>query len=366
MPYRTHPSQYKDQPAITLESDQVTAQFLPGIGAKLCSLVYRAAGRELLVQRPNPAYLLAPYDGDYVAQGECSGLDDMFPSIDRCFYEGYPWRGTPIPDHGEVWSLPWEHRVEPDGSLYFGVNGVRFPYRLEKWVSLQRARHPDGPLPADQSFVASTLISCGPRTRCSIWRKGPSWCCRRGSSRWSPPSASSGDLGRYGDEWPWPCFSGPDGRGARPAPPAPQDVGAASKYFVKGRMPEGWCALTYPAERLHPGPGVSRGTSALPRRPAQRGRLARPLQHLPGAGHRHPLTAWTSRGCAANVPQCRPMPPTNGTSISAWPQASGAAVWPQTVQLCADTGIRQCRAQAPQRNLYDGAHLCLRLSLSNP
>jgi hypothetical protein len=34
-----HPSRYKDQPAITLESETITAQFLPGVGAKMCSLI---------------------------------------------------------------------------------------------------------------------------------------------------------------------------------------------------------------------------------------------------------------------------------------------------------------------------------------
>ena len=101
------PSRYKDQPAITLESETIVAQFLPDVGAKLCSLIYKPANLELLLQRPNETYRLAPYDGDYVAQGECSGFGEMLPSIDRSFYEGYPWRGTPIPDRGEVWSLPW-------------------------------------------------------------------------------------------------------------------------------------------------------------------------------------------------------------------------------------------------------------------
>ena len=35
------PSRYKDQPAITLESAKIAAQFLPGIGAKMCSLIYK-------------------------------------------------------------------------------------------------------------------------------------------------------------------------------------------------------------------------------------------------------------------------------------------------------------------------------------
>ena len=77
------PSRYKDQPAITLESAKVAAQFLPGIGAKMCSLIYKPVNLELLLQRPNETYRLAPYDGDYVAQGECSGFDEMSPGRSR-------------------------------------------------------------------------------------------------------------------------------------------------------------------------------------------------------------------------------------------------------------------------------------------
>ncbi len=86
------PTLYKDQLAITLESETIAAQFLPGVGAKLCSLIYKPANLELLLQRPAEKYLLAPYDGGYVTEGECSGFDEMFPSIDKSFYEGYPWQ----------------------------------------------------------------------------------------------------------------------------------------------------------------------------------------------------------------------------------------------------------------------------------
>ena len=45
------------------------------------------------------------------------------------------------------------------------------------------------------------------------------------------------------------------------------------KYFIKGKMPEGWCALTYPAAAFRWG-CLSRSTRSLPGGPAQRRRLA--------------------------------------------------------------------------------------------
>lgn len=136
MTARIGQSRYKDQPAVTIQSDQIAAQFLPGIGAKMCSRVCKPLGFELLVQRPGKEYVLQPYDGDYVA-GECSGFDDMFPTIDECFYESYPWKGTRIPDHGEVWSIPWQHSME-DNRLHFSTHGVRLRIAWRSGFSLLR------------------------------------------------------------------------------------------------------------------------------------------------------------------------------------------------------------------------------------
>ena len=238
------PSHYKDQPAVTLESGTLVAQFLPGIGAKMCSLIYKPANLELLVQRPNEKYLLAPYDGDYVAQGECSGFDEMFPSIDRCFYEGYPWRGTPIPDHGEVWSIPWAWD-EQGGRLHLVAYGVRFPYRLEKWVSLVD----DATLRTEYRLTNLSGFDFD-----FMWAAHMMLNLEEGAELALPDSvrkivtALSFDdsLGRYGDEFDWPVAALPDGRRRDLRRMQPKTARDVVKYFVKGRMPEGWCALTYP------------------------------------------------------------------------------------------------------------------------
>ncbi len=76
----------------------------------------------------------------------------MFPTIDRCYYERYPWQGTPIPDHGEVWSIPWSATITGD-QLHMATYGVRFPYRLEKWISFSDPAALRMALPADQSLA---------------------------------------------------------------------------------------------------------------------------------------------------------------------------------------------------------------------
>ena len=241
-------SRYKDQDAITLETAQISAQFLPAIGANLCSLVYRPRELELLIQRPGAAYRVARYDGDYVEEGECAGLDDMFPSIDRCFYERYPWQGTPIPDHGEVWSIPWDLTVEPD-NLLFSTHGVRFPYRLEKRASF---------VCADTLRLAYRLTNLSDFDLDYMWAAHPMFLLEEGAILRLPAGVNrivstismSESLGRYGDEFDWPVATLPHGQTRDLRKIRPKAAREMAKYFIKGKMPEGWCELTYPQSGL--------------------------------------------------------------------------------------------------------------------
>ena len=248
MSVKIFPSQYKDQRAMSVESGKIVAQFLPAVGSKMCSLVYKPLNLELLVQRPNPRYLLAPYDGDYVGQGECSGFDEMFPSIDKCFYEGYPWRGTPIPDHGEVWSIEWNCAAEND-RLHFATFGVRFPYKLEKWVSF----HGDNVLHTDYRVTNLSDFDLD-----FMWAAHPMFYLEEGAELRLPAGVQqvvttlsfTGSLGRYGDEFDWPIARLPDGQMRDLRRIRPKTACDAEKYFVKGKLPEGWCALTFPRSDL--------------------------------------------------------------------------------------------------------------------
>jgi len=246
-------TRYKDQSAVTLETERLRAQFLPGIGAKLCSLIAKPQGQqreiELLVQRPSPAYRLQPYGGIYV-DGECSGLDDMFPTIDVCHYEGHPWQGTVLPDHGEVWSLPWAYEIDSaHDQLQLSVHGVRLPYRLEKTISFSD----DCTLRMDY-----TLHNLSPFDMDFLWAAHPMFVMDEGSQVILPNGAdrvalvfqANGNLGRYGDELVWPVATLSDGQQRDLSVMAPKSSARAAKFYVKGRLPEGWCQLTYPARGL--------------------------------------------------------------------------------------------------------------------
>jgi hypothetical protein len=235
-------STYKDQKAIKIETDQMLALFLPEQGAKLASLVYKPLNYELLVQRPSPRYSIQPFDGDYVA-GECSGLDDMFPTIDTCYYDRYPWAGIKMADHGEVWSLAWENAIKEE-QIYFSVHGVRFPYRLEKWVH----------------FPSENILRFDYRvTNLShfdfdfVWAAHPMFYLEDDTELVLPEGIRKivgtfsipGNYLTYGDEFSWPMDALGDGLPRDFRRLNPKASGLAYKYFIDGRMPAGWCGLKF-------------------------------------------------------------------------------------------------------------------------
>ena len=88
-------STYKDQRAIIIEGLRFSVKVLPDSGAGISSILDKKTGREFLVQRSEPLYKKGSFDGNYV-EAECSGMDDMFPTIDACYYDSFPWEGVNI------------------------------------------------------------------------------------------------------------------------------------------------------------------------------------------------------------------------------------------------------------------------------
>jgi hypothetical protein len=243
MACRLFESRYKDQPATSIESETIRAQFLPGSGAKLASLVYKPRNFELMVQAAGAEYRLQPFGWEYTA-GECTGFDDMFPTIDACYYDRYPWQGVKMADHGEVWSLPWRLQVGAD-QLDFVVFGVRFPYRLEKRVSF----------PADSSLrLDYRLTNLSPFDLDCLWAAHRMVNLEEDVELVLPEGVESvvgtfdvtGRFGAYGDTYAWPVATLHDGSRRDLRRLRPRSTGDAYKYYVKGALPAGGCGLRYP------------------------------------------------------------------------------------------------------------------------
>jgi hypothetical protein len=115
------------------ENDAIRVELVPARGGKLVSLIDRATGREW-VYRSNAAWKPLQY-GMQWDDGDRSGWDEMFPTILACPCPDEPWRHAGYPDHGEIWTLPWECELE-ESSVRMRVHGVQVPYIFGKTLSL--------------------------------------------------------------------------------------------------------------------------------------------------------------------------------------------------------------------------------------
>ena len=125
-----------------LENDELRVIVLPEKGAEIHQIVDLRSGTPVLFEgpwglRPPGAEPLPGSGEDAFMWNYAGGWQELFPSVNAaCVY-----RGSEIPFHGEVASLPWEHEVlEGEG----GACRVRFwtrsrltPFRLERVLSLR-------------------------------------------------------------------------------------------------------------------------------------------------------------------------------------------------------------------------------------
>jgi len=122
------------QKARGLENDVIRTIIAPEMGGKLVSIVDKRTQREWLVDPGERPFKKIPYGANFIEQ-DMSGWDEMFPTIIACSYPAPGERfGTLLPDHGEVWSLPWKLEQSPSDSIKLSVIGKALPYKLTRTI----------------------------------------------------------------------------------------------------------------------------------------------------------------------------------------------------------------------------------------
>ena len=234
---------YKGERALVLENQQLRAVLLPDWGAKTISLVHRPSEYETLWQNPGERFAPTGY-GDPYGAGEFAGFDEMFPTISRCFHESVPWSGVEMPDHGEVWTIPWEVTTG-ENEVTLSVTGIRFPYRLRKTVTL----------------VGEQLVARYAATNLSgfplefIWAAHPLFNASE-DMRFIVPKGMTEiinavpgpTLGGYGQRYAFPEARGPGGTTIRLDRVPRKNPTGYQKYWFSSKVTEGWCIL-HDAER---------------------------------------------------------------------------------------------------------------------
>ena len=236
---------YKDVRSLVLESDILRVTILPDHGSKMASLLHKRTGVEHLYQLPGKTFRKAAYGAPYDS-GEPSGFDEMFPTITECYCDTYPWAGTLLPDHGEVWSLPWQFEVT-EASVRLSVHGVRFPYLLSKQVCFESPN--------------TVLLRYRVDNRCpcafpAMWAAHPLFNTTPGSSIILPQSVRNimntvpgPALGGYGGRFSYPVARSAEGKEWDLSRMGPNEGKYYFKYFCVDDLDEGFALIHDPKSR---------------------------------------------------------------------------------------------------------------------
>lgn len=230
---------HKNLPAVALENEALRAVFVPRGGGKLASLIWRATDSELLMQNDAPEFRLAAHGATFDL-GECAGFDDMLPTIDPCVIQ-HAGRSVTLPDHGEVWTLPWTVESSDANSLTLAVECRRVPARLRKRLWLDGGcLHMDytlqhtGKALLELLYAAHPLFTATPGMRITV----------PGQPRTIVNAAGRKRLGDRLTRHTFPLTKLEDGTTFDLGTVPPFNDYGFQKYYFAEPVREGWCLLT--------------------------------------------------------------------------------------------------------------------------
>jgi galactose mutarotase-like enzyme len=228
---------------VTLENRHLRVRFLPQVGSKIISMVYLPDNREFLFQPPDPSrpYRVPGY-GALFKDFDNSGFDECLPTVGACRYPGESFQAS-LPDHGEVWSVPWECSASHD-SAELRCRGRQLPFIFSKKLRLKQ----------DSLLISYKVENTSAEAFHYLWSSHPLLAVRPGDRVMVPPEvrevfidqSHSGRLGGFGDRTCWPLAVDRNGAATDLSLLHPPDAGVAEKYFTP-RLSQGWCALHSPS-----------------------------------------------------------------------------------------------------------------------
>jgi hypothetical protein len=126
---------WHDLVAYQVETRALRMVVVPQLGGRVVSLFDRARKWEWLAQPRQAPAGEVPYAASYADYG-LFGWDEMFPTIDVCTLpEASGFGGVTLPDHGEVWALPWRVEQADEQALTLSVLGRALPYTLTRQIA---------------------------------------------------------------------------------------------------------------------------------------------------------------------------------------------------------------------------------------
>lgn len=226
-----HNTAWHQEEALALENEALRSVVVPKMGGKLVSLFDKRNQIEWLVGPDQRSFRPVPYGASFVDQ-DMSGWDEMFPTIVACSYPGPGEnQGVELPDHGEVWTLPWSVEGNPTDHISLAVEGQALPYRLSRRMGFSAT---------DTIEFYYQLINTGRVPLPYIWASHPQFSCGQGVEIELPPQVRQ-VCNTLPEEWgwskpetvyDWPDALDPSGERVRLDQVGPADLKQARKFFI--------------------------------------------------------------------------------------------------------------------------------------
>ncbi len=236
------PTRWHNQNAWLLESDTLRTIVVPEMGAKIVSLFDKRHQLEWLPGPGQRPFQPVPYGATFTDQ-DMSGWDEMFPTINACVYPGEGDRhGVALPDHGEVWTLPWSLDTTRAGQVTLSVDGHALPYHLTRTLTYSAA---------DTLQLDYELVNRGAHTMPYLWAAHPQFLCDGAAQLILPQhitavSNAIAELWGWGAveaRFKWPVTGLPNGTTAQLDQIGSPALKRARKFFVPPGTPVNWAGL---------------------------------------------------------------------------------------------------------------------------
>lgn len=223
------------------DNERIIVRIVPERGGKIISLEDKRSGKDWIHHTDRPWEELRY--GMSWGEGDRGGWDEMFPTIEACPCPDEPWTDKRYPDHGEVWSMPWNRDFDGD-RLILTVEGVHVPYRLTKTIALV----------GNELKIDYRLDNTTPHVFSYLWAAHPLLAVSPGMKLDTEPSSgniqiSYSHLDRIGkqlDVTSFPIASTNNGAEVNLSVMEDGSTLAAEKYYFTDALQDGYASLADP------------------------------------------------------------------------------------------------------------------------
>lgn len=242
---------------ILLENERLRVVIIPELGAKIWELIYKPKYRNLLWQhprlKPRPLPFHSVYDDVFFG-----GWDELYPND-----TAETINGEQEPDHGEIWTLPWEFALvkasEEEVTVHLWVDTAVHDSRMEKWITLRRGE-------AKLRF-RHRLTNRGNQDMPFLWKLHAAVAVNEhsridlGAKTMYIEDFGPTRIGRTGVQYEWPYAIDDQGNQVDMRRVLPESSGI-NEFQYGTELTGGWCAVTDTAARV--GMGIAFDLAVFP------------------------------------------------------------------------------------------------------